>query len=368
MSSQKIINAGLIRTVTERQCLLKTDDLHDAPGGAIVDASYAWDAGNVGYERQLRPGTPLAQITSSGLWVPTKRTKANGAGAAATALVVDNAAFFKVGDTVSIQSKADTVKMSDLDAAASTGVALYLHMDELGENNFGHLEAVNAGNADSSFTTLSGSVVKVEDDDAAATGGVAIYFDEDAALGSRLLAAVPTGKDAYVFDTAGRAIKITYNATPGTPGVQVYFDDDGAANTRLLFVSPTNASGYEITSSTIGLQAMITKASGLTISAITTNTLTVDAATWADNDEVIASGALAGAETTRRILHDWLDLYDTPTRTYVDKSSSATAIAGTFIYAAMLGDIAAILEADKPTNGGPGYLSRIKFDTDTGNA
>jgi hypothetical protein len=364
----KIINAGLVRTATERNCLLKTDDLFDAPNGAIFDATYAWDAGHVGYERYLRPGTPIAMITSSGLWVPTKRTKANGAGGAATSLIVDNAAFFRVDDTISIQSKRDTVKLTDSDTAAATGVALYLHMDELGENNFGHLEAVNAGNADSSFTTLSGSVVKVEDDDAAATGGVAVYFDEDAVLGSRLLANVPTGKDAYIFDTAGRAIKITYNATPGTPGVQVYFDDDGAANTRLLFVSPTNASGYEATSSTVGLQSMITKASGLTISAISGNTLTIDAATWADDDEVIASGDLAGAETTRRILHGFVDMYDQELRDYYDATSPETAIAGTFIYSAMLGDIAAILEADKLTNGGPGYLSRIKFDVDTGNA
>lgn len=364
----KVINAGLVRSVTERNCLLKTDDLVDAPNGAIFDASYAWDAGHVNYERYLRPGTPISMITASGLWVPTKRTKANGAGGASTSLIVDNAAFFKAGDTISIQSRTDTIKLSDLDAAASTGVALYLHMDELGENDFGHLEAVTAGNADGTFTTLAGSVVKVEDDDAAATGGVAIYFDEDAALGSRLLANVPTGKDAYIFDTAGRAIKITYNATPGTPGVQVYFDDDGAANTRVLFVSPTNANGYEGTSSTIGLQAMITKASGLTISTISTNTLTIGAATWADNDEVIASGALAGAETCRRFLHDWCDMYDFETRDYVDASSPSTAIAGTFIYSAMLGDIAAILEADKPVNGGPGYLKRMAFDTDTGNA
>lgn len=368
MSSQKIINAGLIRTVTERQCLLKTDDLHDAPGGAIFDASYAWDAGNVGYERQFRPGTPAAQITSSGLWVPTKRSKANGGGAAATALIVDNAAFFKAGDTVSITGKKDSVKVTDADGAAATGLALYLHLDELGESNFGHLESVTAGNADSTFTTLSGSVIDVEDDDAAATLGVAIYFDEDGADGEKLLAAVPTGKDAFIFDSAGRAIRIKYHATPGTPGVLLYFDDDGATNARVLFVSPTNANGSFNTDGTLGLQSTITKASGLTISSITANTLTIGAATWVDNDEVIASGDLAGAETTRRILHDWLDLYDTPTRTYVDKSSSATAIAGTFIKAAILGDIDAILEADKPVNGGPGYLSRIKFDTDTGNA
>ena len=364
----KIVNAGALRTVSERNCLLRTSDLEDAPNGAIFDATYAWDAGHVDYERYLRPGTPIAMITASGLWVPTKRSKANGGGAGATSLIVDNAAFFKTGDTISIQGKKDSVKVTDSDNAASTGVALYLHMDELGENGFGHLEAVNAGNADSSFTTISGSVVKVEDDDSAASGGVQVYFDEDGADGEKLLAAVPTLKDAFIYDTAGRAIRIKYAASPSGTGVALYFDDDGAANTRVLFVSPTNANGSFSTDGTVGLQSMITKASGLTISGITSNTLTIGAATWVDDDEVIASGDLAGAETTRRILHDFVDLYDEETRTYLDGVSPSTAIAGTFIYAMMLGDIAAIREADKVSNGGPDYLSRIKFDVDTGNA
>lgn len=364
----RVLNAGRVRTITERNCLLKTDDLHDIPNGAIFDATYAYDRGHTGYERHIRPGCFVSQITASGLWVPTKRSLTNGAGAGATALIVDNANPFKVGDTVSITGKKDSIKITDADGAAAAGVLLYLHLDEKSQNGEGHLEFVSPTNAAGSFTTISGSLVEVNDDDAAATAGVALYFDEDGADGAKLLAAVPNGKDAYIFDSAGRAIKIKYVADPTILGVALYFDEDGAANGRVQFVSPTNANGSVSTDSTVGLQATITKSSGLTVSAITSNTMTIGAATWVDGDDVIASGDLAGAEIARGILHDWLDLYDPVTRDYVDCTSPSVAIAGTFIKSAITNDVDAIVEADKVSNGGPGYLTRIKFDTDIGAA
>ena len=370
----KIINAGLVRTATERNCLLKTDDLFDAPNGAIFDATYAWDAGHVGYERYLRPGTPIAMITASGLWVPTKRSKANGRGAASTSLIVDNAAFFKAGDTISIGGNRRGVVgiVKDSDNAASTGVAIYVHIDELGETDDAHLESVTAGNADFYWALGNGGpVVRVEDDDAAATGGVQLYFDEDAAdPDSRFFAAVPSLKDTFVYASDGRAIRIKYHATPSSVGVAVYGDDDGANNyERMLFVSPTNADGSFRTDDEVGNTSYVAAVTGLTISSISSNTITLGgAASWEDDDAVFASGALAGAGTTRRILHGFVDMYDQELRDYYDATSPETAIAGTFIYSAMLGDIASIIEADKLTNGGPDYLSRIKFDVDTGNA
>lgn len=372
--TQKIISAGLIRTITERNCLLKTDDLHDAPAGAIFDATYAYDRGHTGYEQHLRPGTPIAQITSSGLWVPTKRSKANGRGAASTSLVVDNAAFFKAGDTISIGGNRRGVVglVKDNDNAASTGVAIYVHIDELGEGDDAHLESVTAGNADFYWAIGNGGpVVRVEDDDAAATGGVQLYFDEDATdPDSRFFAAVPSLKDTFVYTSDGRAIRIKYHATPSSVGVAVYGDDDAANNyERMLFVSPTNADGVFRTDDEVGNTSYVAAVTGLTISSVSSNTITLGgAASWEDDDAVFGSGALAGSEWTRRILHDWCDLWDEVTHAYVDGVSPSTAIAGTFIKSAMLGDIDAIIAADKVSNGGPDYLSRIKFDTDTGNA
>lgn len=145
---------------------------------------------------------------------------------------------------------ADTkVEVTDLDAAASTGVAVYVHVDEVMEQGSAraHLEFVSPTNADGTGTAFSGGpTYYIQDDDNAGTGGVALYFDEDATLGSRFLA--NTGRDCYVDIGEGRTIKVTANASPGTPGVQVYFDEDGAnAYERLLFVSPTNADGSDTT-------------------------------------------------------------------------------------------------------------------------
>ena len=234
--SQLITDSDVVRTVSGlREFKLTPPESGDYSPSIHLDSANAYDGSNTDYETQMRPGQIMARVTSSKKWVPGKRTAANGAGAAATALVVDNSNHFKAGDDIAIVGVRDTIKITDLDAAAATGVALYLHMDELGENDFGHLEAVTAGNADSIFTTSSGSVIKVEDDDAAASGGVAVYFDEDGADGAKLLAVTPTGKDAFIMDTAGRAIRIKYSAAPQTPGVLLYFDDDGVADLGAVF-------------------------------------------------------------------------------------------------------------------------------------
>jgi len=338
------------------------------PETVIIDGTNSIDGGNTGYTDELRPGWMLAMITSTKKFVPVKRTLTNGAGASATALIVDNAAAFKTSETITIKGPRDIVKVTDSDTAASTGVALYLHMDELGENNFGHLEAVNAGNADSSFTTINGAVVKVEDDDAAATGGVAIYFDEDAAEGSKLLAAVPTGKDAFIFDTAGRAIRIKYHATPSTPGVLLYFDDDGATNTRVLFVSPTNADGRFLTDDVVGIQANITRSSANTVTAIdyTTNTLTITAASWVDGDQVYCD-SLAGSETARIVLDGFVKINDAG-GTAQDRAIGSSSvpptpclIGGFLIDSMLLGDVDAV-QADTSSP----LFDKIVLDTDYG--
>lgn len=338
------------------------------PETVIIDGANSIDGGNAGYTDELRPGWLLAMITETKKFVPVKRTLANGAGAAATALIVDNAAAFKATETITIKGPRDIVKMTDLDAAAATGVALYLHMDELGENDFGHLEAVTAGNADATFTTINGAVVKVEDDDAAATGGVAIYFDEDAAEGSKLLAVTPTGRDAFIMDSDGRAIRIKYSAAPQTPGVLVYFDDDGAANTKLLFVSPTNADGRFLTDDVVGIQTNITRSSTNTVSAIdyTTNTLTITAASWVDGDQVYCD-SLAGSETARLVLDGFVKINDAGGTAY-DRSIGVHSvpptpclIAGYLIASMLLGDYAAV-QADTASP----LFDKIVLDTDYG--
>jgi len=139
------------------------------------------------------------------------------------------------------------IEITDLDAAASTGVAVYVHLDEVMEQGGykGHLEFVSPTNTDGSGTVSSGGAsFKIQDDDAAATGGLALYIDEDGTAGARFLA--NTVHTVYIELSNGEFLKVTPNADPGTPGVQVYFDED-ATNSyeRLMFVSPTDTDGSD---------------------------------------------------------------------------------------------------------------------------
>lgn len=355
---------GVLRT--DRQVLASLKGVLQERG--VIDATNSYDGANTDYERELRAGQIMARITSSKKWVPCKRSQTNGSGDAATALIVDDARAFKAGETLTIGGNQvfSLGRVKDNDNAASTGVAVYLHLDELGESPFGHLECVNAGNADSSFTIgASGAVVKVEDDDAAATGGTQIYFDEDATNpDERFLSATATGKDAFILASDGRAIRIKYHATPSTPGVAVYFDDDGAtASERLLFVSPTNAEGRYHTDDTVNTSvptAYVTRTTGATISSInySTNTITLSAsASWADGDAVYCD-SLAGSETPRAILNEFVDLIDDDAVAR-DKQTGNLVFSGYVYSGQVLGDLAACRLA---TN----YLSQLSFDDQQG--
>jgi hypothetical protein len=358
--------AGALRT--DRQLMANYAGMVCERG--VIDATNSYDGGNTDYERELRVGQVMARITSSKKWVPCKRSQTNGAGDAATALIVDDVRAFKAGETLTIGGNQvfSLGRVKDNDNAASTGVAVYLHVDELSESPFGHLECVNAGNADSSFTIgVSGAVVKVEDDDAAATGGFQVYFDEDATNpDERFLAAVPTTKDAFILASDGRAIRIKYHATPSSVGVAVYFDDDGAtASERLLFVSPTNAEGRYHTDDTVNTSvptAYVTRTTGATISSInySTNTITLSAsASWADGDAVYCD-SLAGSEIPRALLNEFVDLIDDDAVAR-DKQTGKLVIGGYVYSGTVLGDLAA-MRASTTT----GYLSQISWDDEQG--
>ena len=86
---------------TPREIIWIPGDEIYAPG-VILDSTNSIDGSNTGYTDELRPGCIMAQITASRKFVPCKRTLANGAGTAATALIVDNAAFFIAGETLTI--------------------------------------------------------------------------------------------------------------------------------------------------------------------------------------------------------------------------------------------------------------------------
>lgn len=96
------------RTVTPRVFSLRPQDQQVLPGPCIMDADNSYDGGNTSYEWEIRGGWILAQITSSKMWVPCKRTtittggSGSGSGAGSATIAVVNAAAFKSGETITI--------------------------------------------------------------------------------------------------------------------------------------------------------------------------------------------------------------------------------------------------------------------------
>lgn len=102
------------RTVTPRNILARTGDDFYKPGPLVLDGGTAAnrrsvDGGNTGYTNELRAGCIMAQITATKKWVPCKRTtvaaggSGSGSGAGSAVMPVVNAAFFIVGEIITIE-------------------------------------------------------------------------------------------------------------------------------------------------------------------------------------------------------------------------------------------------------------------------
>lgn len=95
-----------VYTNQPRNVLLSSDNV--ILGSGVIDATYAYDGANTDKEDELRAGTILAQITSSKLWVPCKRTtvaaggSGSGSGVSGTNMPVTDARAFKAGDTITV--------------------------------------------------------------------------------------------------------------------------------------------------------------------------------------------------------------------------------------------------------------------------
>lgn len=111
------------RTYTPRRVLLSTKGVIFERG--IIDATYAYDGANTSYEDELRPGTLMAQITATKLWVPCRRTTvtAGGSGSASaqgtsSVIVVRDARAFKAGDVLTVGNNT-SVTVSSIDYATN---------------------------------------------------------------------------------------------------------------------------------------------------------------------------------------------------------------------------------------------------------
>ena len=83
------------RTVTTRNCLLSPLMALFAHG--MIDSANAYDGKNTGYEKELRPGTPMGRITATKLWVPCRRTTTTSNGAVTAQLQL---AWYNSGGTL----------------------------------------------------------------------------------------------------------------------------------------------------------------------------------------------------------------------------------------------------------------------------
>lgn len=90
-----------LRSYTPRD-IYYTKELKPGMDGGRIDATYAIDGSNTGYTDELRPGWLMARITATSQWVPCKRTQVNDTGATAASFIVDNAAAFMAGDTITV--------------------------------------------------------------------------------------------------------------------------------------------------------------------------------------------------------------------------------------------------------------------------
>lgn len=97
---QRVVDAG----ATPRQIFMSTHNIVEMPGPIWIDGTNSIDGKNTGRVDEIRAGMLMAQVTASKKWVPCKRTQANGLGSTATALIVDNASAFIVGETLQIGS------------------------------------------------------------------------------------------------------------------------------------------------------------------------------------------------------------------------------------------------------------------------
>lgn len=80
---------------------MQTEGIFVLSGPLIIDSVNAYDGGNTNRTDEIRAGMLMAQVTASKKWVPVKRTRVTNTGTL-TALVVDNAAAFQVGETISV--------------------------------------------------------------------------------------------------------------------------------------------------------------------------------------------------------------------------------------------------------------------------
>jgi hypothetical protein len=104
----QVKSAGAVQTVNAVGNVLAGNDYACLPGGVVIDATASYDGAHTGFETTIRAGWLLAKVTSSNKYTPVKRTQANGAGSAVAALIVDNAAAFKVGDAITVAATSAT--------------------------------------------------------------------------------------------------------------------------------------------------------------------------------------------------------------------------------------------------------------------
>lgn len=150
------------------------------------------------------------------------------------------ALYLKLGESLAIEASS-SITYQDDDLAATTGVALYVVIDEpdlIGDGyNVGHFEFVSPTNADGSARLKTGTdaFVPVRDNDNAATRGKTISAKAaGAGLEALMLGSSPTLIPIYTDTTwitkTGKYVYISNPASITAGGALLYFDEDATNN------------------------------------------------------------------------------------------------------------------------------------------
>lgn len=103
-----------VLSVTPRDCLASHDGV--LFGSGVIDETYAIDGANTSKTDEIRPGTPMARLTASKLWVPCKRTTYNGTSLSqsvpSAAIPVVDARAFKAGDEITVKNTTGLIILS----------------------------------------------------------------------------------------------------------------------------------------------------------------------------------------------------------------------------------------------------------------
>lgn len=198
-------------TASPRDIWLSSANRIFLPGGIVIDASFAIDGSNTLKTDELRAGCLMAQISASGLWVPMKRTRmasggsGSGSTMSSTTIVVEDARFFKAGETITLQvDDVVTTRVIDSINYSTNVITLTAAVDDVAAGTAVYTSTLDDGTTDAAGcetarAVLNKTVRLLSDEpynttwyDKVGEAAISGYLDEDMILGDLTAARADT--------------------------------------------------------------------------------------------------------------------------------------------------------------------------------